>query len=72
MKVFCTLTREQASLYAAVVKDAEETIELATGIQRKGPCEDAVRPAIQRLYDRAMATSSSSRPLKQLRMNEEG
>lgn len=36
MKVFCTLTREQASLYAAVVNDA--TIELAAmeGIQRRG------------------------------------
>ena len=29
MKVFCTLTREQASLYAAVVKEATEDIEAA-------------------------------------------
>jgi SNF2 family DNA or RNA helicase len=36
MKVFCTLTREQASLYAAVVRDAERTLEGAEGIQRKG------------------------------------
>ena len=36
MKVFCTLTKEQASLYAAVVKDAEEAIESADGIARKG------------------------------------
>ena len=36
MKVFCTLTKEQASLYAAVVKDAEEALEAAEGIQRKG------------------------------------
>jgi SNF2 family DNA or RNA helicase len=36
MKVFCTLTREQASLYAAVVKEAEEVLESAEGIQRKG------------------------------------
>ena len=36
MKVFCTLTREQASLYAAVVKEAEGTLEAADGIQRKG------------------------------------
>ena len=36
MKVFCTLTREQASLYAAVVKDAEEQLESAEGISRKG------------------------------------
>jgi len=36
MKVFCNLTREQASLYQAVVKEAEAAIESAEGIQRKG------------------------------------
>jgi SNF2 family DNA or RNA helicase len=37
MKVFCTLTKEQASLYAAVVADANKTLEKAEeGIQRKG------------------------------------
>lgn len=36
MKVFCNLTKEQASLYAAVVKDAEKALESAEGIQRKG------------------------------------
>jgi SNF2 family DNA or RNA helicase len=36
MKVFCNLTREQASLYAAVVKDATEALNGTTGIQRKG------------------------------------
>ena len=36
MKVFCTLTKEQASLYAAVVKEATEALQLAEGIQRKG------------------------------------
>ena len=36
MKVFCTLTREQASLYAAVLEEAEQTMESAAGIQRKG------------------------------------
>lgn len=36
MKVFCTLTKEQASLYAAVVKDVEESLDSAEGIQRKG------------------------------------
>ncbi len=35
-KVFCTLTREQASLYAAVLKEAEQALESAEGIQRKG------------------------------------
>ncbi len=36
MKVFCTLTKEQASLYAAVVKEVEESLDSAEGIQRKG------------------------------------
>jgi SNF2 family DNA or RNA helicase len=36
MKVFCTLTKEQASLYAAVVDDATEALDTAEGIQRKG------------------------------------
>ncbi|MEI7634511.1 MAG: DEAD/DEAH box helicase [bacterium] len=36
MKVFCTLTKEQASLYAAVLKDAEEAMKRSEGIQRKG------------------------------------
>jgi SNF2 family DNA or RNA helicase len=36
MKVFCTLTEEQASLYAAVLKDTEKVLDNAAGIQRKG------------------------------------
>jgi SNF2 family DNA or RNA helicase len=36
MKVFCTLTREQATLYAAVVRDSLRQIEEAEGIQRRG------------------------------------
>lgn len=36
MKVFCNLTREQATLYAAVTEEATRTIEEAEGIQRKG------------------------------------
>jgi SNF2 family DNA or RNA helicase len=36
MKVFCTLTKEQASLYEAVVQDADRTLDAAEGIQRKG------------------------------------
>lgn len=36
MKVYCNLTREQASLYAAVVKDAEDSLKSSEGIQRKG------------------------------------
>jgi SNF2 family DNA or RNA helicase len=36
MKVFCTLTSEQASLYRAVVKQTEEVLDEAEGIQRHG------------------------------------
>ncbi len=36
MKVFCNLTKEQASLYAAVVEDAARALDGADGIQRKG------------------------------------
>ncbi len=35
-KLFCNLTKEQASLYEAVVKDVEKQLEEAEGIQRKG------------------------------------
>jgi SNF2 family DNA or RNA helicase len=36
MKVYCTLTAEQASLYRAVAKEAEATLEAAEGMQRRG------------------------------------
>jgi SNF2 family DNA or RNA helicase len=36
MKVFCNLTREQASLYAAVVEEMDRGLTGAEGIQRKG------------------------------------
>lgn len=36
MKVFCTLTKEQASLYAAVVNESMKAIESTEGIERKG------------------------------------
>ncbi|HEY1336258.1 MAG TPA: SNF2-related protein [Bryobacteraceae bacterium] len=36
MKVFCNLTKEQASLYESVVKDAERQLKEAEGIERKG------------------------------------
>ncbi|MEM7769990.1 MAG: DEAD/DEAH box helicase [Cyanobacteria bacterium P01_A01_bin.37] len=35
-KLFCNLTKEQASLYEAVVKDVEEKLQAVEGIQRKG------------------------------------
>jgi superfamily II DNA or RNA helicase len=36
MKVFCTLTKEQASLYQAVLDDVGRELSKARGIQRKG------------------------------------
>jgi SNF2 family DNA or RNA helicase len=36
MKLFCTLTKEQASLYTAVLADTTEEIESSEGIQRRG------------------------------------
>ncbi|MDI6637845.1 MAG: DEAD/DEAH box helicase [Bacillota bacterium] len=36
VKVYCTLTREQATLYEAVVSDMLQTIEGASGIERRG------------------------------------
>ncbi|MFO8011049.1 MAG: DEAD/DEAH box helicase [Dehalococcoidia bacterium] len=36
MKTYCSLTKEQASLYAAVLREIEESLDEATGIQRKG------------------------------------
>src|SRR5690606_15105323 len=36
MNVFTTLTKEQASLYRAVVKETEEALTETEGIQRKG------------------------------------
>ncbi|MEO1592606.1 MAG: DEAD/DEAH box helicase, partial [Cyanobacteria bacterium J06632_22] len=35
-KLFCNLTKEQASLYAATVKDVMQQIQAADGIKRKG------------------------------------
>ncbi|MBV5327913.1 MAG: DEAD/DEAH box helicase [Chlorobium sp.] len=36
MKQYCTLTREQASLYKAVIDELQEKIETAEGIDRRG------------------------------------
>jgi superfamily II DNA or RNA helicase len=36
MKVYCNLTREQASLYAAAVEELNRDLESAEGIRRKG------------------------------------
>ena len=44
-RVFCSLTREQASLYAAALKETERILEGAEGIERRG----AVLGALSRL-----------------------
>ena len=36
IKTYCPLTREQASLYAAVVKEIEEDLQAAEGMRRRG------------------------------------
>jgi SNF2 family DNA or RNA helicase len=36
MKLFCSLTREQATLYEAVVRESLKTIDRAEGMERKG------------------------------------
>jgi SNF2 family DNA or RNA helicase len=36
MKVFCPLTKEQTSLYAAIVREIDQALESSEGIQRKG------------------------------------
>lgn len=36
MKTYCTLTKEQASLYAAVLREIDESLDDVTGIKRKG------------------------------------
>ncbi len=36
MKVYCSLTKEQVTLYEAVLKEVREALEGAEGIQRKG------------------------------------
>lgn len=36
MKVYCTLTKEQASLYASVLKETERELTVAAGIARRG------------------------------------
>ena len=36
MKVYCTLTKEQASLYKATLSEAEDKLKSSEGIQRKG------------------------------------
>ncbi len=36
MKVYCNLTKEQASLYTAIIQEVEDQLDSVEGIQRKG------------------------------------
>src|SRR5438034_2207400 len=72
-KMYCTLTPEQASLYEAVVKDVEEQLNEAEGIQRKGlilstilKLKQICNHPMQFLQDGSAFTSERSHKLERL------
>ena len=72
-KVYCQLTPEQASLYAAVVKDVEEQLDEVDGIQRKGlilatllKLKQVCNHPAQFLQDGSAFTSERSHKLQRL------
>src|SRR5260370_35381997 len=72
-KMYCTLSSEQASLYEAVVKDVEEQLEAAEGIQRKGlilstllKLKQICNHPIQFLQDGSAFTTERSHKLQRL------
>ena len=72
-KVFCNLTPEQASLYAAVVKDVAEQLEASDGIQRRGimlatlmKLKQICNHPTQFLQDGSVFSSERSHKLKRL------
>jgi SNF2 family DNA or RNA helicase len=72
-KMYCTLTPEQASLYEAVVKDVEEQLQEAEGIQRKGlilstilKLKQICNHPMQFLQDGSAFTSERSHKLERL------
>jgi SNF2 family DNA or RNA helicase len=72
-KMYCTLTPEQASLYEAVVKDVEEQLKEAEGIQRKGlilstilKLKQICNHPMQFLQDGSAFTSERSHKLERL------
>ncbi len=78
MKVFCPLTKEQASLYAAVVKEVGQILEGLEGIQRKGAILGALtklkqvcnHPALF-LSDNSLTTGRSGKLARLTEMLEE-
>ncbi|MDH4129710.1 MAG: DEAD/DEAH box helicase, partial [Spirochaetota bacterium] len=72
-KVYCNLTREQASLYEALVNNVSKEIESANGIQRKGlilstlmKLKQICNHPTQFLKDNSEFTSERSHKLKRL------
>lgn len=72
-KVYCQLTPEQASLYAAVVQDVEKQIEEAEGMQRRGlilatllKLKQVCNHPAQFLQDGSAFTSERSHKLQRL------
>jgi len=72
-KLYCNLTPEQASLYAAVVKDVEEQLETAEGIGRRGlilatlmKLKQVCNHPAQFLQDGSAFTSDRSHKLQRL------
>jgi SNF2 family DNA or RNA helicase len=72
-KMYCTLTPEQASLYEAVVKDVEEQLKAAEGIQRRGlilatilKLKQICNHPMQFLQDGSAFTSERSHKLERL------
>ena len=72
-KMYCTLSPEQASLYEAVVKDVEEQLNEAEGIQRKGlilstilKLKQICNHPMQFLQDGSAFTSERSHKLERL------
>ncbi|MEW6237821.1 MAG: DEAD/DEAH box helicase [Candidatus Omnitrophota bacterium] len=78
MKVFCNLTKEQASLYAAVVQEAETALDSSEGIQRKGvvlatlsKLKQVCNHPAQFLGDRSMISNRSGKVSRLTEMVEE-
>jgi superfamily II DNA or RNA helicase len=72
-KVYCNLTREQASLYEAVVRDVENQIEHTDGIQRRGlilatlmKLKQVCNHPAQFLHDGSTFTTERSHKLERL------
>jgi SNF2 family DNA or RNA helicase len=73
IKQYCNLTKEQASLYEAVVRDVRESLDNAEGIQRKGlilssllKLKQICNHPVQFLQDNSEFSDARSHKLKRL------